>query len=166
MNQLIFIRRNLYSLKKDYGKPIDIYTKSVILSYETGKQIVTKNKIRIRKAIVLPSIESFRGKQVYERAFLTGNPTYGSSFEVQDRIVIIDQRDLPKGFTIATDDYVIIDPSSHHAARYEVKTITDYEFDTGIILGLKTAKGGQLFQIIDQYMRDKLQLQHETIGEL
>lgn len=153
-NQLIFIKRNLYRLRQDYGKAIDIYSKMSILNYETGKQVVTRNKIHVKKAIVLPTADSLRGRSTFERAFLQ-TPVISSAFETMDRKVILEYRDLPKGFTVALDDYVIIDQRT----RYQIKAISDYEFDTAIILTLKEAKGVELYQMAEYTIYQRLNFQ-------
>jgi hypothetical protein len=160
--KLNYIIENLYVLKTDYGESIDIYKETVVVDFGTGRKIPTRLKLHIDNAIVLPSIDILRGRNVYEQAFLQSqrNPV-GSSLEVSDRIVIVDATDVPDDFDIQPNDYLIIF-SEHGNTRYDIKTVTQYEFDAGYILSLKETVGAKLAQIIDLYLKNRITISQQV----
>lgn len=140
---LRFVRTLLYSLKREYGQHVDLYrlTNSV-LNTETGVKTQTIQKITVWKCIVLSGdmIRSF----AYGHSFLAAdrNFAYGGKFDVGTKGFIIDIQDLPSGFQIDMDDYLV-----YEGKRYDMKKVTKtddgYAFAT---LG-KEVEGGTVGQI-------------------
>lgn len=158
LNKLSYIRENLYVLKIDYGQSVDLYKETSTVDFRTGKKIPVRNKLHIDNAIVLPTIDLLRGKNTYEAAFLrTQKNPVGSSIEIADRTIIIDATDIPDTYVIETNDYLIINNQS----RYDIKDVTQYEFDAGYILNVKESKGAKLNQIWTLYLKDRLSINQE-----
>ena len=146
-----FIKDNIYILKKDYGRPITIYKKISTIDIKTGLTTISRTKVKINKAIVLPSIESMYGKESFEKTYLnTGRirESLGGYIEIIDKIVILDKKDLPKTFDVNPDDYVVIDHQ-----RFDIKAIDDYE---RIILALKQTTGQSTLEVIDMKIKQNL----------
>jgi hypothetical protein len=145
-NNLAYIRSNIYTLKRDYGEPADLYKRVVINDFQTGKKKTTRTKLHIKKVIILP------GSDLINSQSLRVVDQKAQNVEVVDRIVIIDTRDVPKTFIIDDNDtYIII---LHK--RYEIKNIRNYEYDTGYILELRQTVGAEVAEIHDVSVRQKL----------
>jgi hypothetical protein len=149
MNSLRYLRSNLYVLKKEYGKSIDLYKKKATVNIETGRRTVVRRKASIRRAIVMPSLENTKA---YGQGFTSKGPGQGPvNIETVDRIVIVDDKDLPNDFDIEPGDYCII---NRH--RYEIKSVDDYESNIGYVLTLKETRGIESFAIIDIKTKSRL----------
>lgn len=164
-NRLRFIRDILYRLKRDYGSLADIYHQSSeTIDLDTGRKVVTKSKISIRKTILLPnsvSIDSTYGTTYTnsDRKFV-----YGGFYSVGERGVIIDRKDLPKGYDLHDDHmnkYVII-----QVRRYEIVEIQEMDNQSGYYIRLKELEGAQLAQTVEMKMADTIFVDTESEGEL
>ncbi len=165
--KLNYIRENLYVLKLDYGQPVDIYKTTSVLNLKTGLKTLSRTKLSIDNAIVLPSLDILRGKSVYEKAFLQHNrPISESSLDVADRVIILDATDVPDDFDLQPNDYLIIHSEIGKNVRYDIKSIDQYEFDSGFILQLKETVGAKLEQIFDLFLKSKVLLQQIVETEL
>lgn len=140
------LRESLYQLKKDYGRPIGLYKRTTSITVTTGHKVLVRQKIHIRKAIILPSLDTIRG------SLDSALSKPGGYIEIADQNVIIDPRELPKGFIVEPDDYVIFDDHT----RYEVQSVDTVQFQGGLMLYLKRSKGAQISQIYDIKIKDKL----------
>lgn len=147
-NRLRFIKRVIYSLKRQYGGPVDVY-QNVIgpTNYETGQRSVTKNKWSIRQAIRLPRdiMRDALFDQLGNRVF-----AYGNMVQLADRTIIIDWRDLP---TMIGDDnwYVIID--GHH---YEIVRAEAFDNNAALFVVLKELTGQALEQVVSIDVTDNI----------
>ncbi len=118
-NVLRQIRQIVYRLKRNFGVPITFIRLS---NYQddgdTGDMSQTKQNITIKRAILAPAkmIRDF----VYDLSFIAANKnfTYGGYFDAGDRIMIIDAKDLPKGFEPNLNDYIIYD-----GVKYTLKEV-------------------------------------------
>lgn len=107
-NVLRQIKLIIYRLKRNYGVTVKVVRLSNLQdNIQTGKMSQTKQEITIRRAIVGPALEL--RDFVYDLSFIAANKnfTYGGFFDVDTRMMIIDSKDLPKGFEPNLDDYVI-----------------------------------------------------------
>lgn len=136
-NALNYITQLLYTLKKDYGYPLELYRYTNLnLDTVTGKREITREVIKVSRAIVLPSTLARRFE--YDRTFIAGNKdfSYGASFDVNTRQVLIDAKDLSKNFDIELDYSAI-----YENARYQVKTLERIDCRLAYILTLVKTKG-------------------------
>lgn len=137
---LKFTRRVLYKLKRSYGTPVDYYKiSSHDVNPETGVKTTVEDVIHIRRAIVLRARE-FRSF-VYDLAFISANKdfTEGGFFDPEDRNIILDAKDLPKGFDPNTDDYLIVKNK-----RYDVSAIQTFEENSAFLITARKLRSGLL----------------------
>lgn len=153
-NKLRNIRRVLYSLKKGFGVPMDIYqiTKSD-LDPRTGRQIIERRRIQIRKAILLPTV--LARKFSYDLSYIAANKnfTYGGQYDIRDRMIIVEASDMPDGLAVKTEDYLVMEGS-----RYEVKSVEDLEFKYGFIITARETPGAPVNQVIHLKLNNVLNL--------
>ena len=103
-------RRTIRVLKRDYGKRVTIAR----YDYEetdddTGvSKIVVKEKTVVRRALI--SSERMKRSFVYDLTYIASNKNfvYGGLIDSSQASVIVDTADLPEGFTINQNDYVVI----------------------------------------------------------
>ena len=138
MNRLFFMRQLLYRLKRDYGSPVDIYYEAAdAVDLTTGKRSITKEMWSVRRGITLPT--SIHRDSVYAAA-LKSEFQYGSVVQFGDKTVILDRRDLPRGFKLGEENWYMI-LGGH---RYEVRRVEEYEDETAYFVVLKETKGAPL----------------------
>lgn len=121
------IRRAIYTLKRMYGNPIVLYeqgtkdtnTRTGVITW-TGR---TANDIR--RAIVLPVKISRDQVQTISMISSDKQFVYGGTFDQGKRWFYIDPLDLPNGFEIKEDFWIV-----YRGKKYEIKTVTDSEFDS------------------------------------
>lgn len=148
-NMLKFIKEVIYSLKRDYGGPIDIYQNvDIVVDRATGQQTMSKNKWHVNRAIRLP-----RG--IHRDAIFTSTGktafAYGNEIQLADRQIIVDLKDLPPGFKMGDENwYVIMDKQ-----RFEVKSVEEYDNNAALYIILKQLTAAPLEQIVEIRMRHK-----------
>ena len=116
-NLLRQIKIIVYKLKRQYGRSVTVVRlTSVTPNVETGKMVIVKQEIEIRRGIVGPAkmLRDF----VYDLSFIAANKnfTYGGYFDASDRALILDSKDLPSGFEPNLDDYALVD-EVHYAFK-------------------------------------------------
>lgn len=161
MNDLIFIRDLMYQLKREYGFPLDIYRiTSTTTDRATGKKTQTKEKYHIVRAIVLPN--QVQKKFAFDLAYLATNKsfTYGAEYGQNLRDVIIDTRDLPKGFELTINDYIIYD-----GKRYQIKTFETAEHNQAYLIRMDHAPGSLPYEQHDVNVRSELDLSQGVSNE-
>jgi hypothetical protein len=127
-NQLSHIRGVLYTLKRDYGFPFDIYKRmDSQTDFATGQKVTTNVKYHIRKAIVLPTVMTRKYATILYRE--QKDFKFGGLFDISLRAVILDRRDLPKNFELTLDDYAV-----YQEHRYELKNVDELEHRQGYFL--------------------------------
>lgn len=141
-----FIRRALYSLKRQYAMPITIGTSTIVTDYETGVQAETLTKYEITKAIVLPTRES--------RSFMPDiasiNPyRTGAIFDTRLRRIIIDRRDLPSTYIPTANDFIFFSNK-----RYEIKQFEEYEHNEAIVFLIDMTRGSPVLDTITESIID------------
>ena len=116
-------RLAIYRSKRDWGLQVTLYrvltnvhdvlTGSISRSYEV---------IDIERAPVLS--KQTNRKFVYDLAYIAAdkNFTEGAFFDQGGRVIILDARDLPKGFKPNLDDFIVF-----RTFRYEIKSIETIE---------------------------------------
>lgn len=162
-NKLRFISKVLYKLKRDYGSRVDLYHQvSETVDLTTGVKTVTKEKITVKRAILLPTV--IRSNFAYDLAYIAANKnfTYGGIFSTDTRDIIIDRGDI-KNFTF--DDYkniyIIID-----GRRYEITEYKELDYKSAYHLKIKVTQGAQLSQIVDAKIHDRIVASDETESTL
>lgn len=137
MEQLHFIRQTLYTLKRQYGFELDVYriTNSVT-DVETGVKVVSRVKYTVDRAIVLPS--SLIRKDAYDLAYFAANKnfTYGATFDVDTRMIVLDADDLPIDFEIKLDDFIVF-----NGERYQIKKSDQLDNNLGFAIIMQLLKG-------------------------
>jgi hypothetical protein len=133
-NVLRQIKKIIYRLKRQYGVVMYItYTNSADeYNLETGQITRDLTSIKVRRGIVLPNrlAKDFE----YDLSFIAANKnfTYGGIFEKGERNIVIDADDLPSGFQITTEMYVV-----YSNRRYEIKDATLAEENKAWLLRIK-----------------------------
>jgi len=151
-----FIWRTLYSLKRQYGGPVDVYKLlSAGTDYKTGVKTSSKSVVSIRRCIVLPV--KIQREAIRSIAHLSANKMFsmGGTFDAGVRIFVIDRRDVPKDFEIAQDDWLVYD-----ARRYEIKDLQELEQRTAWIITGKEVKGCRPEQVISKQVESFMDLSH------
>ncbi len=157
-NDLIFLRRTLYQLKRQYGFPIAVYRMTIGQpDLETGLKSVTRIKVGIDRAIVMPMKAELLG--FYGNALLKAGRDFAyGGFQDQDmKIVIIDARDLPDDFTIEKQDYVV-----YQHKKYEVGKSTKLEDNYGYLLTLKGIEGTEPNEVHEAIVYQSIRLIQNT----
>lgn len=138
-----FIRRTLYSLKRQYGGRVDVYKlNSTDTDYETGEKTYERTMVTVPKCIVLPA--KIQREAVQSISHISANKmfVYGGTYDAGTRTFIIDARDLPDDYEITNDDWLV-----YNGRRYDMKSITEFEQHTGWVIIGKEVKGVRPEQI-------------------
>jgi hypothetical protein len=121
------IRQTIYKLKRLYGGTIFVYkqgnkttdTKTGEITW-SGRQVST-----VARAIILP-VKMTR-EQVQTISMISADKAfvYGGTYDRGARWFYIDPRDLPAGYEIKLDDWIV-----YNGKKYEMKQAKDNEFDS------------------------------------
>lgn len=155
--QTRFIRKLLYTLKKNFGFPITFYTiTGETLDYETGKKTPTTIYKEVKKVIVLPG--DLQRKFEYDLTFVAANRnfTYGGFYDTATRRIIVDAQDLDD-FKIEMGSYYIWDEK-----RWEVARVFDLEYKTAYLIIGKLVEGTTRYMIKDINIESTLQLTQQA----
>ena len=151
---LRFVRTLLYSLKREYGQRVDLYRLAgSTLNTETGIKTQTIQHITLWRCIVL-SGDMIRSMS-YGHSFLAAdrNFAYGGKFDVGTKGFIVDVQDLPSGFQIDMDDYLV-----YEGKRYDPKKVTKTDDGYAFAVTGKEAEGGTVGQIYELNLFNGLRL--------
>jgi hypothetical protein len=153
-----FIRRTLYSLKRQYGGRVDVYKLiETETDYETGEKTYDRTMITVAKCIVLPV--KIQREAVQSISIISANKefVYGGTYDAGTRTFLIDARDLPDGYEIANDDWLV-----YNSRRYEIKTISEFEQHTGWVVIGREVKGVRPEQIFHMKVDSWLDVEDEA----
>lgn len=156
MNQLIYIRETIYSLKMDYGVPLAIYQMvSSNVNLKTGRKTVEIKKFPILKAIALP-------KNLIRRIVKSvgGDFKFGGFEDQNIRTFIIDSRDYPADYIFKHGDYLILDDT-----RYNLKTVENFENRLGVLVQAEQVIGERAQQIIEKNIETTTEIQTGAVRE-
>lgn len=156
MPNLYFIRRTLYTLKKEYGFPLALYRRTVSdTDLATGKKTVVKVKYPVKRAI-LCSTPSVQRQFEYHLSYVAANRNfaYGALFDTQNISFLIDAQDLPRGFVPTIDDFVI-----YNQKRYNVVKMELLDHRLAYFLTLKQLVGAEVNEQLDMRVISCLQIQ-------
>ncbi len=137
------IQQTLYSLKRQYGGTVSVYRlNNAETDVRTGRKQIDKDVFVVRRAIVLPVTVSRSVIQSISQISANKAFVYGGSFDSGLRKFIIDARDLPGGFEFTNDDWLV-----YNGRRYEIKTISEFEFRAAWIIVGKELMGRTAEQV-------------------
>lgn len=142
-NNLVFLRHQLYKLKQEYCSKITIYRQIISeTNLKTGSKNITLNRYEIRNAVVLPI--RFETKMQYSAAYLKAGRefAYGAYLDQDMKNIIIDGWDLPTGFEIIPEDFVI-----YKNNKYEIVNSEKLEEFKGYQLTVKRLVGAPVNEI-------------------
>ena len=134
---LIFLKTQMYALKREYGFPIAVYRITPgVTDLETGEKSITRIKYAIDTAIVLPNKADTIG--FYAAPLLqAARPFAYGGFQDQDlKFMIIDADDLPVDFTLEQTDSVV-----YEHKKFEIVTLLEIEDKIGYLITCKHLKG-------------------------
>lgn len=122
MNDLVFIKDNIYHLKHEYGSAA-VFVKRIVgsLNFETGQQSSTEDRFNIPKVIPLPVEE----RQKWWRSLgvqKVGNVDYGSEE------FLVDSGDIPAGKSIEQGMEL-----QFNGRIFEIKTAENYNYAFRVI---------------------------------
>ena len=132
-----FIRQNIYTLKREYGGSITVYKLvDASTNLDSGVKSYSANSYEIRRAIVLP-VHVVR-HVIQSISLISANKkiVQGGTFDMGDRVFIIDRRDVPSTLDLMKDDWIIYDDR-----RYDIKAIDEYEQRTAWLIVGKLIAG-------------------------
>jgi hypothetical protein len=121
-------RALLYTLKRQWGKHVDIYRPiTSSQNVTTGKIIRTFQLVQVDRAPVLP--RSTQRKFAYDLDYIQAgnNFTEGAFFDRSTSEVLLDQVDLPRFFVPNLDDMLVFDTK-----RFDIKEVERFEGWPGI----------------------------------
>lgn len=162
MYDLRFIRQTLYSLKREYGFPVNfVWNTESTPNYETGKKTVEKDSLTVNRALVLPS--SIQRNFVYDLTVIASNKnfTYGGLFDLRSRHIVIDRQDIPADFEIKIGYYVIV-----KGQRFEIKAVEAYDDLSAFVLDAEQVDNVELENLIQLQMYSLLLMDHSVEVQL
>jgi len=123
----IRIRNTIYKLKRLYGGSIFLYRQgNPTTDTKTGvKTWPGRTVITISRVIILPVKIERTQTQTISMISSDKQFVYGGTYDRASRWFYIDPRDLPIGYEIAQDDWIV-----YGGKKYEIKQVKDNEFDT------------------------------------
>jgi len=149
-----FIRRTLYSLKRQYGNRVDVYQlNEAETNYQTGVKTVDKTVNIVRKCIVLPV--KIAREVVQTISHISANKMFimGGTFDAGTRMFIIDTRDMPDNYEFTNDDWIV-----YKGRRYDIKSFEEFEQHTAWTIIGREVKGVRPEQVFFAHITEKLEL--------
>ncbi len=120
-----FIRQVLYSLKRQYGGTIDIYTLvSSGTNPKTGVATVVRDVIHVDRAVVLPARITREVKKSISQISANKMFVVGGTYDASRRLFIIDQDDVPD-LDLTNNSFIV-----YRGRKYEIEEVQEMEFET------------------------------------
>lgn len=120
------IQAVIYKLKRLYGGEIFLYRNGdPVTDLTTGVKTWTdRTVLRINRAIILPV--TLTKEQIQSISLISSDKkfVYGGTHVRGARRFYVDRRDLPSGYEIESDDFIVYDDK-----QYQIKNLQDTEFD-------------------------------------
>lgn len=162
MNKLRFGYTLLYRLKRDFGETVDIYRSTgQTIDLETGRLVTSKTKLKIRRAILLPSRVARDYIKEIGYSSDSKNAKYQGIFDSTQRFLVIDRHDLKGIFkTLTTADWIVF-----NHMRWEISEIDLFEQNTAYWLIIKKVTGATKYEIHTRDLREKLVFTEEKTIE-
>ena len=153
--QTRFIRKLLYSLKKEFGFPVTFHKLTETYNLETGARTPTIEIKKVNRVIVMP--DALQRKFEYDLAFIAAakNFTYGGFYDTSLRRIIVDRQDL-EGFELELGMYFIWSEK-----RWEIAKIVEFELQTGFIIFARMVEGATRYQVSEMNLESSLVFEHE-----
>lgn len=153
--QTRFIRKTLYSLKKEFGFSITFHKLTETYNLETGERTPSIEIKKINRAIVMP--DALQRKFEYDLAFIAAakNFTYGGFYDTSLRRIIVDHQDL-EGFELEVGMYFIWSEK-----RWEIAKIVEFELQTGFIIFARMVEGVTRYQVSEMNLESSLVFEQE-----
>jgi len=147
------VAHNIYAMKRQYGAPILIRRKgNVSADPKTGTPTVENCTWLIRRAAVMPEEVTRDAKQSISLITAQKQMVQGGGFDVGKRTFLIDARDLPKGFMIEKDDWIVFDDR-----HYDIDNINEYGYKSAwIVVGKELRGRTESMDILDLVVMDTL----------
>lgn len=124
------IRQALYSLKREYGAPIDIYKLlSTDTDVRTGQKTLLKSATHIRRAPVLPSKIVRTVNQSISLISSNKQLVTGGTYDLSKRDFLVDRLDAPNLPTLTADDWIVYD-----GRKWQIESVEDFEVHAGWII--------------------------------
>jgi len=121
------VRTIIYKLKRLYGSAIDLYQQGTKTTNTRTGVITWVNRgvIDLKRVIILPV--KLDRTQTQTISMISSNKAfvYGGTYDRGSRWFYIDPQDLPVGYVIKNDDWIV-----YQGKKYEIKQVKDNEFDT------------------------------------
>lgn len=158
-NQLAFMRRVLYDVKKRYGGPVDLYIQTLSATdLTTGSKTITRVKYHIDRVPILPV--KFFQQGLYSQAFLKAARefAYGGYQDQDVKQFVIDGYDLPVGFEILPEHYLVADHK-----RYEIAVVSRIEGNLGYLIIAKRLTGVQVDEVSEAKLYQTIRFTHSVI---
>ena len=127
-----FIRRCIYTLKREYGVSIVLYKLlTTNTDRDTGVKTETHTSYPISRAVVLPLKEI--PEVIKNISILSANKrfAFGGYFDTGTRMFLIDRKDVKDVEDLTVHDWII-----YHDKRYDIKSLEELEDNTSwIVIG-------------------------------
>ena len=145
------ILNTLYMLKRQYGGTFDFYRRGSggDVDHLTGKVVVDKSVITIKRGIILPAKVIREATQNISVISANKAFVFGGTYDSSTRMFIVDRRDVPdldlKEFDPTQDDWLV-----YKGRKYEIKSFQEFEFDSAWVFTAKAVLGDipeQIFQV-------------------
>lgn len=139
MNSLRFLSSVITQLKQEYGEPLSILvTDSEVLDVESGGLSRIKTEHKVKRAVEVPAGNG--RKFAYDIAFLAANKnfTYGGNYDVNEKEVLVDGKDLPKTFEPKLDNFI-----KFRDKQYRITKIDPIALGQGWVFKMKNVENTQ-----------------------
>ena len=120
------MQRTLYSLKRQYGGSIDIYTiDSSTTDQETGVVTLSRDVVHVKRAIVLPARMTRDVKKSISQISANKQFVVGGTYDAGRRIFIVDRRDT-SDIDLTNNSFLV-----YRDRKYEIESFEEFEFSAG-----------------------------------
>lgn len=155
------IRSAIYQMKRQYGGgQLDIYQlNGSTVDLASGQATIQKTLTQVDRAVVLPArVERSFIKSI---SMISADKTfvYGGTYDRDRRMFLVDMQDVPYGFELDEDDWVVYD-----GKKYEVKHFDEWEFDSLIVIIGHHVHGDVPEQIFLERAEDRITPTEEADG--
>lgn len=130
----------LYSLKRQYGAPLDIHVLvDASTDATTGERTQTTNVYHVKLAIPLPNSRSRKATHSISQISQNKKFVQGGYYEQGVRDFLVDRNDIPSLEDITTNDWVVF-----KGKKYQIKVAEYNEYDCGWIIKTQELVGEEV----------------------
>lgn len=146
------LRQVLYTLKKEYGAPVEVYKLTAsATSYKTGVKTATKSVTNVRLCVVMPALTM--RKMFQGISYLSASKPFasqgGQGWDGTTRAFIFEGRDLPN-HEWEVEDWIV-----YRGKKYDVSQIEELEHNSGWLIIGKLVRGSEPERIIQVNIYDE-----------